>query len=514
MARSIDRHPVFVVVTILTFFAWGTGSSASPRSAVLVGRGSDLMAGGRFDEALGHFDAAARDDPTDAEAPFFSGVALNRLGRPEDALAQLRRSHVLGFDSPDLDFELGWALVSQRRWDEAIERLERFERRSAGRGQTSEFLGRAYLGRGEHDRATAAFDEALRRDPSLVPTVGIYRALIHQRLGDEAAAGNVLAGLVNTAPDSITGRFVRSQLGPVDTSTSPVRRWWLGGSFGGGYNSDARGIPDLFPGSGGAPNDFDEDEGSGFSRAELDGGILLVSRDDWRLSVGYELLGDFYAEQQHDPDLLDQTITVLSAHRFSDSLGASLRLWDNYTLLGEEELRNQAGASASLRAKLTGSLALDVSYSHARNDYLFRTPAVLDRDADTHTPGLSLEFSVPGTPVVLRGGYFHSWNFADGADFASQSDTLVLGFSTHLPWRFRADFSYLRTFEHYEFRNTASEPRERRRDDIDAVRFRLSRPISRRVGLFVQYDLSDDDSNIRGYGYEQHVVSAGLTWSL
>ena len=47
---------------------------------------------------------------------------------------------------------------------------------------------------------------------------------------------------------------------------------------------------------------------------------------------------------------------------------------------------------------------------------------------------------------------------------------------------------------------------------IDGVTLRLTRPLSRKLDIYIEYNFNRDDSNIRGYDYEQHITSDGLVW--
>jgi tetratricopeptide (TPR) repeat protein len=127
---------------------------ASPASRQLVQEGLAEMQARRFAAALEKFEAAAQADPADARTVyFFQGAALNRLARHAEAVTRLDRAIQMGSPHPELAFETGWALLRVGRYQDAIVQLEQAERQRPGRGQTSEFLGRAYLALGDLARA-------------------------------------------------------------------------------------------------------------------------------------------------------------------------------------------------------------------------------------------------------------------------------------------------------------------------------------------------------------------------
>ena len=517
----MGRAPQLIAAVPLLLCWVAVKAQGSPRSAELIDAGSGQLERGEFEQGLASFEAAAREDAADAEAPFFAGVALNRLGRAEQALAAFGRAEAMGLNHQEMPFEKGWSLLMLRRWDEAVEQLTRYDATNPGRGQTSEFLGRAYLALEKHDQAKAAFDEALRRDPELAPTVRVYRALLYQRRGDEAAARDELAGLLRAAPNSVTGRVVRSQL---DVATAPPagaqRPWELGISLGWGYNSDARGVSFVRPRN----NEAVPEEGSAFARVTVDGAYwpILTKRD--RLTVGYQLQADFFAEQRNDPDLFDQYIYVEHWHALGKVFSTTLRVSWNNTLLGEDDYRNQFTAHAGVGWRLAPGLELQGAYTYAYNDYRYEIEtetqpapseediAALNQDANVHTLTVSAAYDVPKLRARVRVGYFHTWNVASGREFDYQSDGLFAGVTFALPWEIAADVFYVHTFDRYAHESGTVIPPVRRRDDIDGFTLRVTRALTQNSRVYVEYNYNHDDSNIDGYDVNQHVVSGGLVW--
>ncbi|HZK82943.1 MAG TPA: tetratricopeptide repeat protein, partial [Humisphaera sp.] len=141
-------------------------AAASPRSSQLIDDGLLHLQKQELPQAKALFEQAVAADANDSEAPFFLGVALNRLGRGKPALEQLLRSRELGGNNPDLSFELGWSYLLQRDWKNAIAELMAYEKSHPGeRAQASLFLGRAYLAEKEFAKAQASFARTLALAP-------------------------------------------------------------------------------------------------------------------------------------------------------------------------------------------------------------------------------------------------------------------------------------------------------------------------------------------------------------
>jgi tetratricopeptide (TPR) repeat protein len=178
----------------------------------LIVQGAADLKAEKYDEALKKFESASKADPKDAEALYFEGAALNRLARPKEALEQLEKAGAMGFKGPGLAFDTGWALLRLARWIDAIVQLEYFEKTVPGRGKTSEFLGRAYLGLREYDKAESKLQEAIRRDPALKPTGLLFLAAIEQERKNLAAARVYLETLLREVPESPIAQTLRKEM--------------------------------------------------------------------------------------------------------------------------------------------------------------------------------------------------------------------------------------------------------------------------------------------------------------
>lgn len=505
--RYLALASAFVLVVTALSLAF-SAAAASPESRELIRQGVEALPGGKYEEALKHFDAATRADPADAEAVFFQGVALNRLGRHSAAFAGLKLAQAMGYTHPELAFELGWSLIGVGQWDEAIAEMERYEQASPGRGQTSEFLGRAYLGRREWEKAEAKFQEALQRDPALKPTVLFHLALLERERQNLAAAQRQLERLLETAPESPLARLLREQLARL---APPVEKpWRITVSASGGYNSNVIALGDAVP----LPSDISSKR-SGFARFTLD------ATYDWRLTprdtvtAGYGFLGDVY-EKVSSSDLRDHFFWVNWRHALTANLAGALRLSDGFTEVGGNAFRNQVSLRPALGWRFADWAVAELTFSSTLSDYFFTAPSVQDRDSTAHTVALTGYATIPGTRAQARLGYFRVWNRADGADFDSKTNGLFVGLSHPLPWETFGEVYYRRTFDRYDNANSLAGPAGfgfRRKDDTDALTVQLSRPIVDRLRAYVRYDFVNADSNISFFTYRQNTLSFGLVAS-
>ena len=435
-------------------------------------------------------------------------MALNRLGRHREALLGLWIADGAGVVLPLLDFELGWSAVSLGLWRVAAERLERFEEAKPGGAKTVEFLGRAYLGLGRLDEAEAQLREALRRDPDVKPTVLYYLALVDQARGDSTAAQEELQTLLGLAPGSPLVPSLRDSLARVARLARAEKPWRVVVSVGGGYNSNVIGLGDGLP----LPVDISDQEAA-FGRALLDATYAWRLTESDVVTVGYNFQADVYERSLSSFDLIDQNIFAELRHQIRRDFSLGLRVSDEFTLLGGDSFRNQVVIRPSLAYRVTDWAVAELAYGFGVGDYFFTTPAVQDRDNTSHTLTLTGYFTVPDTELQARLGYYLSKNSAEGADFDFSSHGVTLGLSHPLPKDAVIEAYYSHSFNDYDNPNSLAGPAGfafARDDDVDRLTAKILIPITDPVHLHLRLDFIDNDSNIKFFKYDQHVLSAGL----
>ena len=492
------------LAAVVFTLALAPGESAAQSAREFLEEGLSLLRARDYEAALEKFEAAGEADP----APrifVFQGVALNRLGRHREALQRLATADKAGVVLPLLDFELGWSAVNLGLWRVAAQRLERFEEAKPGGAKTVEFLGRAYLGLGRLDEAEAQLREALRRDPDVKPTVLYYLAVVEQARGDSAAAQEELQTLIEIAPESPLAVSLRDTLAFLARVEKP---WSVVVSAGGGYNSNVIALGDGIA----LPVDISSKD-AGFGRATLDATYAWRLTEADVVTVGYGLQADIYQRSLSGFDLIDQNVFADLRHLMRRNLSLGLRLSDQFTLLGGDKIRNQVAIRPSLAYRVTDRAVAELAYGFGVGDYFFTTPAVQDRDNNSHALSLTGYFAVPGTELRARLGFFFVRNEADGADFDLDTHGLTAALSGPVVRQITGEVLYTRTFDRYDNPNSLAGPLGfafTRKDEVDRVTVRLFHPFRERSHLFVRYDFTNDDSNIAFFNFDQHVVSGGL----
>jgi tetratricopeptide (TPR) repeat protein len=173
------------------------------RPSVRGHRGICLALLGRTTEGAAEAEAAceqarATGETTDlANAESARTWAASLAGNGPESLAHGRRAVELAEEvglATTIEVArsaLAYACVSEARWREAVEALERAEERGARMIPTNGDLARAWLGLGDTDRARRAADEAVpiaRTSGARVLEIGAQLALAGVRLQTEGAA--------------------------------------------------------------------------------------------------------------------------------------------------------------------------------------------------------------------------------------------------------------------------------------------------------------------------------------
>lgn len=473
-----------------------------------LAKGIAELDGGHYREALQHFNEASQADPADQRPVFYQGATLNRMGKFAPAYALFEYARKKGLSHPDLDFEAGWSLTGMRHCQGALARLAAFEKARPGRGQTQEFMGRCHLALGDLAKAEAAFQEALKRDPKLKPTVSLYLAALEKRRGKpEAAAGHLRSAIASDTP---MGRALRQEAGPLLAGrprAGEEKPWRVGFSAAGGYNDNVIALGNTIP----LPPDISR-KGSWFTRVAADGAYDFRLSPNDVLTVGYAFLADIYPDLS-DADLTDHTGYLNYRHAVDEHWSGALYFSEEFTRIGGDDFRNQAAVRPAVSYRVGPSSSVELSYTRSEAEYLLphRLPV---HDRDGHADGVSLLYLFKAQDLGLWGsvGYAHAWNAADGGDFDFETDSASLRLAKSLPWEVVAEVAY--TYSDYRYDNPNSFAGTgfgfARGDQAHGIGAGLSRPIDKQSRVFLRYGRSDANSNIPFYEYDQNVWSGGV----
>ncbi|MBS0591618.1 MAG: tetratricopeptide repeat protein [Proteobacteria bacterium] len=162
-----------------------------------------LNALGRSDEAADIWCRIAALLPDDADVAFHLAAALDAGGRHRDAEKTMRRAIALGAVSPEAKYLHARTLIATDRHDEAEALLRDVVRERPEFADAHRNLAQlVWMRRGDAAAATAALDETLRRHPHAQPLY-VVRASVLEATGDAQAAHRSLAACVELEDASV-----------------------------------------------------------------------------------------------------------------------------------------------------------------------------------------------------------------------------------------------------------------------------------------------------------------------
>jgi tetratricopeptide (TPR) repeat protein len=186
------------------------GLAANPGDASLKTQLGCLLCGfGRFEDGLGHFEAALRQGDT-AQLCGFTAMALESLGRFDEARTMFRRT--IALDPNDLRWTkgLGLLLGGRQQYVEALEQFDRLERIAPNDADGWYLRAMALEALSRPDEAEAGYRRALTLDPNSPDIVRALGNLLGNR-GRYTEALEYGYRLTKLSPDSPDGWLLAGQ---------------------------------------------------------------------------------------------------------------------------------------------------------------------------------------------------------------------------------------------------------------------------------------------------------------
>ena len=477
---------------------------AAPACASEVADGVAALRAGQFLRALEVLEVAARHDP---RAFFYEGAALNRLGRFAEALERLEAAARHDFHAPDEDFERGWALLGLERWAGALEALTRYDADHPGRGQTSEFLGRACLALHRDEEAEAHLHEAARRDPRLEALAALYLAELAQRRNDAAGARRQLALIVERAPDSPLGRLVRAQEEPRSVLGEPRQRdlspWRSHAALGVGADSNVyllgRGVP--------LPLDAGRNDLFPVYQLSIDTAYDFAARGRDAATVGGAFRADLY-EFSSSANTYDYYMYGDWFHACGRADRAAVRASVEHTEISGLTFRDREALRPALVHRHAGGAETELALTFAHDAFNVPLPAPQDRDA--HQEGLEVAHAFALGHDRVRAGAFWLENHAHGTDFDHRATGLFAELAAPLSGWLDLDLAYRLSFDRYDDPNSLAGFAFARSDDVQDAHLRLAARVTDDARAWVREQVTRDASNVAFYDSTRAVTSAGV----
>jgi tetratricopeptide (TPR) repeat protein len=128
--------------------------------------GNVLASGGRFDEAVSHYNEALRIKPDYATAHYNLAQALKSQGRIDEAISHYNEALYIKPDYADAHINLGIILKSAGKVDEAISHYRQALQIKPDSAEAYYNLGNALKSQGKLDEASSNYEKALQFNPN------------------------------------------------------------------------------------------------------------------------------------------------------------------------------------------------------------------------------------------------------------------------------------------------------------------------------------------------------------
>lgn len=151
----------------------------------MYGLGQIMMKQEKFAEALGHFELGCTINPASSVLRCCCGLALNKMGRLEEAARQLRAAIALDAHNPLARFELAGVLMAQERLEEALRELQQLAGIVPREAAVHTMMGRLHKRLRNPDAALTSFNIALDLKPAAADRASIKSAIDKLHLAEE-----------------------------------------------------------------------------------------------------------------------------------------------------------------------------------------------------------------------------------------------------------------------------------------------------------------------------------------
>ena len=136
----------------------------------------------KYDEAVQIFSKLSGADPKDYSAHFYLALSYSLLDKDPEAIAEYKKTLELKPGLYEAELNIGILLVRQHQPEDAIKYLEAAVKTKSAEFRPNLYLGDAYIGALQPEKAELAYKAASTADPKSGPAeLGIARSLVKQK---------------------------------------------------------------------------------------------------------------------------------------------------------------------------------------------------------------------------------------------------------------------------------------------------------------------------------------------
>jgi tetratricopeptide (TPR) repeat protein len=499
-------HAAATLLGLLALTLTGGVARAADEGQVLRLRAEQLAAQGRCTDALPVARKARALDAGDARAALLEGQCAIRLKRYGEAIAPLEDARRLDPGLSRAALYLGIAHYHQGDLDRAEAELAAAAGPLGDNAELQLYRGLVLLERARATEAAEALERAAALDPRTAdPAASYFAGRAWQSADQRERAARALRRVIAQAPGTPWATEAERALASSEARYRRQAPWGIA-SAGIEYDDNVVLLDDVT-----ADDDW---RGVWF----LAGGVELFRNAGWAGGVIADYNGSAHGDL-HDFDSHFPAISIWLDRSLDDDTYLRLQPDFGYRWLGTDPFLAVYGATLALHRAWgeAGSGRAFVRYAH--RDYRYDVPVdptgdpkALNRDAEEYGGGYEHVYPA-GSETELRGGFQINRYDARGREYKHTGYEVWLGGRRELPLGLVGDLGAGYRYAHYDNASGFTIPPRswRRRDHVFHAQALLERPITEHVELSARYRYQDNDSNVRVFDYDRHIVGGYVT---
>ncbi|MDH3599502.1 MAG: tetratricopeptide repeat protein, partial [Candidatus Tectomicrobia bacterium] len=427
-------------------------ASVAGQTELAYAKGVLEYANRNYLDALLHLRQAIDLEPAHADAQFYLGLSLFRMGEFQDAIDALQTALRLDTAKRYVHHHLGAVYLQMQRYEDALPQFQLAEQYDAANGETQFYLGYTYYQLQQYQKAPTHLQRALEFDASLAQSAQYYRGLAFYAANRNEQAREAFTLVAHTNPATPFADPAQRYLEAIKQRRREQQRFHLQGRIGLEYDDNV--VLE--------PNDDVLEFGKqsdGRTVFTLAAQFLPIRTPTWRLGATYDLFQSVHFDL-HDFDVQSHT-AGLFAHFNVDRLSLRAEAYFNFTLLDFDHFSNAVTLRPSLIWRQTDTWFAIASMSYTHTDYReslseSEDPEVRDRDGSLVRAGLRQFVLLHQKKSSLELSYHYETSRNDGTDWEYDSHNVGLGLQTPLGWQVtislngdyhRRDYLHINSFD-------------------------------------------------------------------
>ncbi len=485
--------------------------------------GVEAMDAGDHAKAVTLFDQAAALSPDNPEFVYYKALALEKMGRDEEALSilnQLLSAHPKEYRKAY--FDIAAIKVKQKQLAAALCTLQKAIASDPGDARARMEAGVVARDMGDHELAVQYFEQAAQLNPDLTAQARYMIAVVHMDKEDFDLAESLFNQVIQAYPCDPAGKAAVQALIALEKVRKARKAWYSITQFSWGYDDNVSNQPLEPLAAVTYPEKTDY-----FQNLFVMGAYRLVNEKERRLGGGLSFHHLGYR------DLPANNILSYSPFLFGewDLAPLHLRTQYDYTYYytgGSDSPAQDAGWYLTFHSPFdklkTHQVACTSSLDEAhgmrtqldlvwlQKDYFDLSP-----DADGFTLGLVQSKAFGDSGRVARAGYTYYYESSEADNFSYWFHQGTLGFTSPLAYGITGDAAYSLVFTDYE-ENPLLWVGGDRKDATHRVTALVSKEFTDWLQGNLTYIFNSNDSNVTRagideYEYRRNVVLATMSLS-